>query len=292
MSPQAQSRYLIMKEILRKIISQNNLHLIDVKPLSGGDINGVFLMECHEGNFVVKLNEAFRFPGMFAAEAKGLRLLRETATFKIPTVISQGEIESHTYLLMEYVSSGQPTSNFWQVFAENLATLHQTTQKEFGLNHDNYIGSLPQQNDYRDTASEFYITQRLEPHFKIASENGFNFKNLDKFFQNISAEIPKEAPSLIHGDLWGGNYIVSENSKPVLIDPAVAYAPREMDIGMMHLFGGFSNEVFEHYNSIFPLQTDWEDRLSLWQLYYLLVHLNLFGSEYLGWIKSVVSKYS
>lgn len=281
-----------MFDILQNIISQNNLNLIEAKPLAGGDINQVFHLKCDKGDFVVKLNDASKFPEMFAAEAKGLQLLNRTSTFKIPVVIGEDKIENLSYLLMEYISSGQPKSGFWEVFAENLAILHKTTQKEFGLDHDNYIGSLPQKNDFRDTASEFYISQRLEPQFKIAFGNGFQFKNLNKFYRNISEEIPTEPPSLIHGDLWSGNFMVSEKGQPVLIDPAVAFAPREMDLAMMKLFGGFPNEVFQSYNVIFPLASGWENRIPLWQLYYLLVHLNLFGIGYLSSVKSIVSKYN
>ena len=126
----------------------------------------------------------------------------------------------------------------------------------------------------------------------MASENGFQFKKLTSFYKTISKIIPNEAPSLIHGDLWSGNYMVSKKSQAVLIDPAVAFAPREMDIAMMKLFGGFSEELIINYNSIFPLEKGWEDRVSLWQLYYLLVHLNLFGSSYLPKVKSIINKYS
>lgn len=229
---------------------------------------------------------------MFTAEAKGLQLLRNSQSFRIPEVIATNHVENTSYLFMEFLPEGNKSKNFWYHFASNLAKLHQNSQPYFGLDHDNYIGSLPQQNVKCNTASEFYISQRLEPQFKMALQNGFSFKNLDSFYKNISEEIPDEPSSLIHGDLWGGNYMVSIQGEAILIDPAVAYASREMDIGMMQLFGGFSKEVFDYYNSIFPLQPNWEDRLPLWQLYYLLVHLNLFGSGYLRRVKSVVSKYS
>ena len=281
-----------MNKTTQQISSQNGLNLIETKPLSGGDINQVFLLKCDSGDFVSKLNDASKFPKMFSAEAKGLELLRNSKSFRIPEVIEVGIIENTSYLLMEFLEEGNKTKTFWPHFAANLAKLHQNSQKHFGLDHNNYIGSLPQHNSNCDTASDFYISQRLEPQFEIASQNGFSFKNLKTFYKNISEEIPDEPSSLIHGDLWGGNYMVSTKGESILIDPAVAYAPREMDIGMMQLFGGFSNEVFDEYNSIFPLAADWEDRLSLWQLYYLLVHLNLFGSGYLGRVKSVVSKYS
>lgn len=228
---------------------------------------------------------------MFEAEAKGLQQLRESDSFRIPKVIHFDSIDFDSYLLMEYISEGRPTSHFWELFAQQLATLHQITQAQFGLDHDNYIGSLPQYNMTCDSASEFYITQRMEPQFRMASDNGFSFKRLDQFYKTIADEIPEEPPSLIHGDLWAGNYMTSEEDKPVLIDPAVAFAPREMDLGMMQLFGGFPANLFDAYNSHYPLQPDWKKRTDIWQLYYLLVHLNIFGSGYLSRVKTIVSKY-
>ncbi|WP_235003975.1 fructosamine kinase family protein [Aequorivita lipolytica] len=281
-----------MKQLLQNIAFQNNLQLIDVKPLSGGDINEVFLLKSAEGDFVLKLNDASKFPGMFAAEAKGLQLLRNTKSFKIPNVIAEGVFQNASYLILEYIIPRNKSNTFWETFAENLATLHKTTQKNFGLDHDNYIGSLPQKNSYCEKNSEFYITRRLEPQFKLALANGFHFKNLDRFYRNISEEIPTETPSLIHGDLWNGNFMISEMNEVVLIDPAVSFAPREMDLAMMKLFGGFSEEIFTTYNSIFPMKSGWENRTSLWQLYYLLVHLNLFGSSYLPQVNSALKKYS
>ncbi|QAA82991.1 fructosamine kinase [Aequorivita sp. H23M31] len=281
-----------MEKLHFKITAENNLNLLQTKTLSGGDINTVFLLKCEEGNFVIKLNDASRFPRMFEAEAKGLNLLRDSDSFRIPEIISNGAIEGTSYLLMEFLQDGNKTKNFWSQFASHLAKLHKNSQSYFGLDHDNYIGSLHQTNLKCISASEFFISQRLQPQFRMASENGFNFKDLEKFYKNISEEIPKEPSSLIHGDLWGGNYMVSEEGRPTLIDPAVAFAPREMDLAMMKLFGGFDNVVFTTYNEIFPLTDGWTDRHALWQLYYLLVHLNLFGSGYLNRVKSIVSNYS
>ena len=240
----------------------------------------------------VKNERRTKIPGMFRAEAQGLEILRNSQSFRIPEVIAIGDFQNTSYLLMEYLPEGKKNKNFWYDFASNLARLHQNSDTYFGLDHDNYIGSLPQKNTKCRAASEFYITQRLEPQFDMAVQQGFSFKSLNSFYKNIIEEIPNEDSSLIHGDLWGGNFMVSIEGKPVFIDPAVAYASREMDIGMMKLFGGFSEEVYDHYNAIFPLEPNWEDRLPLWQLYYLLVHLNVFGSGYLGRVKKVVSKYS
>ena len=281
-----------MKSIIREIAVQNGLQCIDAKPLSGGDINSVFLLNCIAESYVVKINRAAKFPGMFEAEAKGLQLLASTHSFKIPKVIAFGELDSWSYLTLEYIPQGRATSHFWDDFAEKLAVLHKTSRPQFGLDHDNYIGSLPQPNKPALTASEFYISQRLEPQLELATKKGFSFAKLDRFYKTVSEVIPDDTPALIHGDLWNGNYLVSEKEEPVLIDPAVAFAPREMDLAMMQLFGGFPSEVFSAYNEVFPLTENWKDRVSLWQLYYLLVHLNLFGAGYFSQVSNILKKYS
>lgn len=281
-----------MQTILKQIAKKNSFTLNEYKPLSGGDINAVFLLKCTEGHFVIKVNDAAKFPKIFENEAKGLKLLQASKSFKTPKVIATGELKGNSYLLLEHIEKGPKKPQFWRYFAQNLAKLHKTTQTHFGLNHDNYIGSLPQVNGFEETSATFYSNQRLKPQFALAQEKGFKFENLDFLFQNISSIIPNEAPSLIHGDFWNGNYLVSKKGEPVLIDPAVAFAPRELDIAMMQLFGGFPKEVFSVYDEIFPLKSDWEARVKLFQLYYVLVHLNLFGSGYLPQVKSIVNAFT
>lgn len=281
-----------MNSVLKKIALKQNLKLENAKSLQGGDINEVFLLECGSEKYVIKINEASKYPNMFEAEALGLKLLQVTNSFKIPKIIAAGVEGKTSYLLLEYISTGSTYQVFWKDFAYCLVKLHQTTKNNFGLKHNNYIGSLQQINNIESSASDFYINQRLIPQFKIADELDFKFSSLERFFKNISEEIPDEAPSLIHGDLWNGNYMVSNKGEPTLIDPAVAYAPREMDIAMMHLFGGFPQDVYSIYNEQFPLIENWKDRISLWQLYYLLVHLNLFGSSYLSQVKGIIKQYS
>ncbi|GLB49008.1 hypothetical protein Y10_13760 [Neptunitalea sp. Y10] len=181
---------------------------------------------------------------MFEAESVGLGLLKKTNCIVIPEVYSTGQLESTSYIIMEHIVTESPSSSFWEDFGQQLALLHKKEHSVFGLETDNYIGSLPQYNKGNYTkAPEFYIEKRLEPQFQMAAKNGFTFGNLHTFYKNIKAEIPDEPASLIHGDLWSGNYLVNQNGNPCLIDPAVAYAPREMDIAMMHLFGGFQ----KHY---------------------------------------------
>ncbi|MFC0521571.1 fructosamine kinase family protein [Mesonia maritima] len=270
---------------------ENLGNFLSAKPLTGGDINEVFYVKTNQREFVVKLNKAKKFPEMFKKETKGLALLASAEALKIPEVICFGEIDDHSYLLLEYLETGAKSATFWEDFAKGLAKLHKKTQSTFGLEIDNYIGSLPQFNKTSTSSLvKFYIEKRLQPQFNLAEENGFNFKT-SSFYKNIQQEIPEEAPALIHGDLWNGNYFVSSEGNPCLIDPAVSFAPREMDIAMMKLFGGFSEKLFECYHEIFPLQPYWKKRIELWQLYYLLVHLNLFGSGYYNSVASIVKKY-
>ncbi len=266
--------------------------IIAIQPLSGGDINDVCLIHTNQQKIVAKVNSASEFPKMFEVEAKGLEKLKGSNTFTIPNIISFGESDDVAFLILEYIDSGKQADTFWEVFGEQLAALHQQNDFYFGFENDNYIGSLPQYNTICDSAYEFYITQRLQPQFELARQNGFLLSDVDTFYNVIKDEIPNEKSSLIHGDLWSGNFMIDAQGTPCLIDPAVAYAPREMDISMMHLFGGFNVGVFDIYNEVFPLIGNWKDRLSIWQLYYLLVHLNLFGSSYYNKVKSIVSKYS
>lgn len=280
------------QQVLHTITESLGENIQGFSPLSGGDINEVFFLKTTTENYVVKLNHANSFPKMFEAEANGLQLLAKHSSFVIPEVINIGEVDNLAFLVMSYIPSGQKKVDFSKEFALRLAELHQTSQENFGLAHNNYIGSLHQYNASASNASEFYIQQRLQPQFELAANNGFNFPQLEAFYERVSSLIPDEKPSLIHGDLWNGNHMVDMHGKPVLIDPAVAFAPREMDLAMMKLFGGYDTSVFEHYHTIFPLEKDWESRVELFQLYYLLVHLNLFGRSYLGAVESIIKKIS
>ncbi|WP_081212000.1 fructosamine kinase family protein [Salegentibacter sediminis] len=280
-------------KLLDQIAEQHNLRIKTYSPLSGGDINEVFLLTSEEdGKLVVKLNDTHKFPGMFEAEKLGLEQLRQPGVIDIPKVIAVGSLGNTAYLLLEYKKSRPKAPDFAERFGQQLAALHKTTSKEFGFPEDNYIGSLPQYNQASKSAADFYIGQRLEPQLSMAKDRGYSLHLTGDFFRNISEIIPKEPPALIHGDLWNGNYLVNEKGLPCLIDPATAYAPREMDLAMMKLFGGFPEEIFSAYNARFPLVPGLGERVPLWQLYYLLVHLNLFGKSYLASVNNIIKKYS
>lgn len=257
----------------------------------GGSINAVYLLETSEGKLILKLNDLLEYPGMFEAEKLGLETLKKTNAIDIPKVFDVGAIETTAFLLLEYKAEATVHPDFNDIFGRQLAALHKNTAEKFGLQTSNYIGSLPQYNSQSKTASDFYLNQRLEPQFELAGKNGFIFANQSSVMKNIEAAIPKESSSLIHGDLWVGNHLVNEEGLPCLIDPAVCYGPREMDLAMMKLFGGFSKDIFSSYNDHFPLPLGFEKRVSLWQLYYLLVHLNLFGTGYLNSVKRILREY-
>ncbi|TBW30279.1 fructosamine kinase family protein [Gramella sp. KN1008] len=280
------------EDILRQIAEENGITYKSSSPLSGGDINEVYLLVGPSEKFVVKLNNTSRFPGMFEAERLGLQKLAEPEVIDVPKPLATGAIKEMAYLLLEYKDSGRKSSNFWESFGEQMAKLHKTTAEDFGLEKDNYIGSLPQYNDKKDSAAEFYISMRLQPQIKMARDKGFQLNVSDNFYRNCEQLIPQEPPALVHGDLWNGNYLVNSKGLPCLIDPAVAFAPREMDLGMMKLFGGFQDQLFQTYNEVLPLESGWQERIPLWQLYYLLVHLNIFGAGYRSQVTSIIRQFS
>lgn len=280
------------EDTVYKIAEENQLKLIEIKPLTGGDINTVYMLKSASEKFVVKINSARRYPEMFEAEKLGLETLRKPQIIDIPKPINTGTIEDKAYLLLEYKESAPRKPEFWKMFGEQLAEQHKQNREEFGFEKNNYIGSLPQYNDSRATAAEFYIEMRLQPQIKMASEKGYNLEVSEKFFQICEKIIPSEKASLIHGDLWNGNFMSNSRGEPCLIDPAVAYAPREMDLGMMKLFGGFDEVLFNVYEEVFPLEAGWKKRIPLWQLYYLLVHLNIFGAGYRSQCVSIIRQFT
>ncbi len=265
--------------------------------ISGGDINEARQLETAAGSFFLKMNSAAQAQQMFAAEAKGLNLLAQTHTLRIPQVIgfSQSEDEGSGFLLLEYIETGYRRPDFWQRLGEGLAALHRTCASYIGLDFDNFIGSLPQYNNIYHNWVEFYIQQRLTPQIALAaSSNRLNSNDLQNFeilYKKLINIIPQEASALIHGDLWNGNFLTDENGAPVLIDPAVCYASREMDLAMSLLFGGFDESFYQAYRYAYPLLPGWEARMEIYQLYYLLVHVNLFGGGYVQSVRQILRKF-
>ena len=250
-------------------------------------------MSASQGECFVKVNSANRFPGMFEAESKGLNRLRQTDTLRIPEVYSVCQFGDDAYLLMEYLPEAPKGTDFWEVFGTGLASLHRHSNESYGLDHDNYIGSLPQSNTVASDWTSFFVEQRLEPQLRMADSliNSSERRRFEQLFHRLDQLIPSEPPALLHGDLWSGNYLTDDHGMPVLMDPAIYFGHREMDLAMMHLFGGFSTELFQHYHDVYPLEKGWRERIDLHNLYPLLVHVNLFGPSYLSGIRSTLVRY-
>ncbi len=261
----------------------------------GGSINDARIIKTTSGYYFVKVNSAALYPAMFEKEAKGLTLLKKTGVVTVPAVIAYGEEKEDAFLILEYINSSTAASGYWKRLGEELAALHRHTASSFGLDHNNYIGSLSQSNKHHHTWSSFFREERLEPQVVLAFNNGRIDKELikqfDTFYHRLENLFPKEPPSFIHGDLWGGNVMTGKNGEPVIIDPAVYYGHREMDLGMSMLFGGFNQKFYDSYAQAYPLESGWRERMDFCNLYPLMVHVNLFGGGYAGSVKSILKRF-
>lgn len=262
--------------------------------LSGGNINLAVRVDTSEGFFFVKWNEDAP-EDLFSCEAKGLALLRGTHTVAVPEVIAYGQRAQRAYVLMEYIQSPRPQASYWENLGSKLAGLHRHTQSGFGLDHDNYLGSLRQSNEAHANWVDFFIEKRLRVQAGLAWYNGqlpvFLYNQFDKLYKKLPGMLPEEKPALLHGDLWSGNVMVGNNGLACLIDPAVYYGNREADLAFTKLFGGFAPTFYNAYQEAFPLLPGFEQRAEIYNLYPLLVHVNLFGSGYLSGVERVLKKF-
>lgn len=269
--------------------------LVDDRPVSGGCIHNSHWIKVNEKDYFIKFNRADALDN-FEAERKGLDLLQATKTLRVPKTYAHFAANGNAVLLMEYIPSGAQDPDFWDWFGQGLAALHRKTRDTFGLDHANYIGSLHQHNDNRDSWLRFFIEMRLEKQLQLAETKLYAPKNLRSSFEDLYANLanilPEEPPALLHGDLWSGNFMTGAAGEPVIIDPAVYYGHREAEIAFTKMFGGFAPRFYEVYNDAFPLQPGWEDRVDLFNLYPLMVHFNLFGRSYLSEIEAVLKRYA
>jgi protein-ribulosamine 3-kinase len=265
------------------------------RSVGGGSICDSRLLETSKGKYFLKMNHSSQTFEMFESEVSGLQLLSSAGLIKIPEVIYYSQADNVSFLLLEYIERGTPSAAFWIDFGVQLAALHQITNKYFGLDSDNFIGSLAQSNQPTDKWVDFFINERLQKQIELAIEqNAIDKITISKFellFKKLPDIFPEEQPALIHGDLWNGNFLVNSNGKPVIFDPSVCFAHREMDLAMSHLFGGFDQLFYEAYHEFFPIEKGFDQRLEIYQLYYLMVHVNLFGGGYLKSVKNILSRF-
>jgi fructosamine-3-kinase len=271
------------KHYLEEIVGDK---IVDEKSIGGGDIADSRVVSTQRGSrYLLKqgiVGDNFR------KEAEGLMELARPGCIRVPEVVHAG----NDFLLLEYVAPGVKGPRFFDVFGRALARMHRFTGREFGFKHDNYIGTTAQINEVegagRHDWGTFYWEKRLLFQFRLCEKNGYADQQLSTLFWNLETIYPQlmagseEPPALLHGDLWGGNYLCDQTGAPVLIDPAVYYGHREADLGMTRLFGGFSREFYRAYDQEFPLKPGVEQREPLYLLYHVFNHLNLFGSGYYG----------
>lgn len=264
-----------------------------VAPLSGGDINEAWRVDLADGRQVFAKTNARAPGGMFAVEAEGLAWLSAAEAVRVPRVLGVSEI----CLVLEHLEPGRPDRTFDERLGRGLAKLHAAGAPRFGFERDNFIGRLPQPNGPVASTgwAAFYRERRLEPQIKQATEAGLIPPRLRRALSLLLDSLdrrvgPSEPPARLHGDLWGGNALCTAGAEPCLIDPAVYGGHREVDLAMMRLFGGFGPRVFAAYAEASPLASGHEERVPLYQTYYLLVHVNLFGAGYLGQVESALQQ--
>ncbi|MEM9920471.1 MAG: fructosamine kinase family protein [Bacteroidota bacterium] len=272
------------------IIGQSIDHWEDVR---GGDTSSALKLVSGRRNLFLKYLTSPTLHGMYQKEVMGLKLISMVGCVKTPKIIGYGT----DFLLLEFIDD-EPDKNryFWQEFAADLAKMHRQSWDKFGLDHSNFIGQLPQSNTPKESWSAFYAWERLIPQLKMAVERSIFSQDDTAAFESLCRKVsdicPEEPPALIHGDLWSGNFLCNQQREVVLIDPAVSFAHREMDLAMSRLFGGFPDHFYKYYEEHFPLQPGFEQRCSFYQLYYLMVHLNLFGSSYLPSVRQILRRYA
>jgi len=289
--------------------------IVSAAPVAGGCINPAAKLEAQDGgHYFLKWNLASS-PEMFGAESDGLEHLADAGPLRVPEVFGLGGSGTATdpgWLLLEFILQGHPASDYGRQLGEGLARLHASGSAPqrspepgqpggnseshrmmgapYGWHRDNFIGSLPQRNDPSEEWASFWRDRRLEPQLRLARDGG-HFTGtggrlmdtlLDRV-ENLLADSAGDGPSLLHGDLWSGNFYAGPTGNPVIIDPAVYRGAGEVDLAMMELFGSFPNGFREGYDRVCPLAPEYSAfRRDLYQLYYLLVHVNLFGGSYVS----------
>ena len=284
----------MIPQYISNIIEQSLNSPVDtVRSVHGGDINQAAKLTIADGRvFFVKWN-AQSPDSMFETESKGLQLLASAGTaLQVPKVFIQDE----GFLVLEWIDEGTAKQNTAYNFGVELAKLHKNSTKYFGLDHNNFIGKLHQSNSAHSNWADFFAIERIEPQIKMGVESGTLTRSLlndvQKLYAKLGAIFPNEPPALLHGDLWSGNYMFTKSGGTSIYDPAAYYGHREMDLAMTQLFGGFPSDFYEGYNDQYPMQPGFDDRVTICNLYPILVHANLFGGSYSRQAENIIQRYA
>lgn len=282
-------------------ICKGQVSVLRRTPVSGGDINDAFrLTLSDESEVFLKSNRREKLD-FFRAEADGLTAIASAGVISTPEVLAMGTDGEHAFLLLSFLRAGVKRPDFFEDFGHRMASLHAsdttafTAGGRFGFSRDNYIGASPQYNTPAMSWIDFFAECRLRPQFENAAsffepEERRAFEGLLSHLDQYLSE--PEKPSLLHGDLWGGNYMVGPDGAAWLIDPAVSVGHAEADLAMTELFGGFPQEFYAAYQEVHPIDPGYRERKQLYNLYHLLNHLNLFGGSYLPSVRGILKKYA
>lgn len=285
------------------------LEVLDYTLVTGGDINTAVCLKAETGLYFVKFRELDNdLP--YEQEAKGLRLLYDKLNVEqfrnepfdpdgpflnVPQVLGHGHSDGYGYLVLEFVESRLPNRQYWVHLGKGLSQLHKVVAKQSGLNYNNHLGSLAQSNRQHLSWPDFWGQERLIPLAGRALLEELLplslYKRIEALALRLADHLPATGTSLLHGDLWTGNVMADHQGRPMLIDPAIYYGHREVDLAMTRLFGGFPTLFYDAYNDALPLEPGWSDRMELYTLYPLLVHVNLFGAAYIPGIEKVLGRF-
>jgi fructosamine-3-kinase len=270
--------------------------LQDFQFLYGGNFNLAVRVQTPEGAFFIKWNRGeSAHEGMFESEARSLNLLRDAGALTIPKVWRYGQKPDGAYLVLDFVAAGPQRVEYWEDFGQRLATLHRHSHPTHGLHFDNYIGALPQKNEPMENGVQFFVKNRLLVQAGRALYEGRIqpdlYERLQKLGEKLPGLLPNEAPALLHGDLWSGNVMTGPDGRVVLVDPAAYYGLREAELAFTTMFGGFDPQFYASYYESFPVENGFTERIPLYNLYPLLVHVNLFGGGYLTAVERIVRRF-
>jgi fructosamine-3-kinase len=279
---------LLWIEIADKIsqATRNKFEISQCKSVGGGCINQAYQISTDKNErYFIKLNQP-SLAEMFAAEAKGLLEMAATQTITVPMPICWGLVTNYSYLVLEYLDLTDRTNpKNWTQMGRNLAAMHRyqiTHMPQFGWHINNTIGSTPQLNTWETNWTTFFKNHRIGDQLQLARRNGGHFPRATELIAAIPQILANHhpQPSLVHGDLWGGNAGFTTAGIPIIFDPATYWGDREVDLAMTELFGGFPAAFYQGYESVYPLDAGYSQRKVLYNLYHILNHYNLFGGSY------------
>ncbi len=281
-------------EISKAISDKTNskFELENRRSVGGGCINQAYQLMGKKHSYFIKLNSASQVE-MFSAEALALQQMYDTQTIRVPKPICWGIAETNSYIVLEWLDLGRGNNQSWQEMGIKLALLHQAGgENRFGWQINNTIGATPQINDWYDNWADFFAEKRIGYQLRLANRRGSNFRNPNSIIEAVRTKLKNRnpSPSLVHGDLWSGNASCTTDGEPVIIDPAAYYGDREVDIAMSELFGRFPSSFYQGYNQQWRLDTGYEERKTIYNLYHILNHFNLFGSGYGSQADSMIRK--